>query len=596
VFCKPNRTSILGRENEMTRKIIGASRILNRATIVGLAVATALAVGLAGFVTQPADAAESTYYNVTSLDALWTGSIARDINESGKIAGQGQNPTGQARAFLWEGGQMKDLGVPAGGNLSRARSINGSGDVVGEWRILVNRQQRFKAFLWEDGQMKDLNALISAGSGWDLLGAQAINESGEIVGSGTINGQTHAFLYEPDTESDSDELGTATDLGTPLGDPFSEAWGINDADEVVGESGSADGGQAFLYDDGTVDRLGALLDHSVHPYSEAMNLNDSGQVVGWSYTLPATPQDPPRGRAFLYDTKEAGEARLQPLDPLPGDLYSRARDIDESGLVVGWSRNDTGANQEQQFSAVLWEAGHVKDLNDLIPADSGWKLTDAYSISERGQIVGSGFKGDELQAFLLTPDTTPPELRLPDDIAAEATSKDGAEVTYAATATDENPTKPEVSCTHPSGSTFALGEITVTCTATDKAGNQATGTFNVTVTYSWSGVLQPINADGSSVFKSGRTVPVKLELTGKSAGITDAESSLHLSEVSESVAGTQEENLSAALATGGNLFRYDPAEDQYIFNLSTRDLSQGTYRLRVDLGDGLERTVIISLR
>ena len=59
----------------MTRKIIGASRILNRATIVGLAVATALAVGLAGFVTQPADAAESTYYNVTSLDALWTGRI-----------------------------------------------------------------------------------------------------------------------------------------------------------------------------------------------------------------------------------------------------------------------------------------------------------------------------------------------------------------------------------------------------------------------------------------------------------------------------------------------------------------------------------------
>jgi probable HAF family extracellular repeat protein len=579
----------------MTGTIIGASRALNRATIVALAVATALALGLAGFVTQPADATGSTYYNVTSLDALWTGSIARDINESGQIPGQGQNPVGQLRAFLWEGSEMKDLGVPAGGNLSRARSINGSGDVVGEWRILVSRQQRFKAFLWEDGQIKDLNALIPAGSGWDLLGAQAINESGQIVGSGTINGQTHAFLYEPDTETDSDELGTATDLGVPLGDPFSEAWGINDSGEVVGESGSADGGQAFLYVNGTVDRFGALLDHSVHRYSEAVNLNDSGQVVGWSYTPMASQQDPPRGRAFLYNSNEDGEAKIAPLDPLPNDLYSRARDIDESGLVVGWSRNDTGASQEEQ-SAVLWEAGQVTDLNDLIPADSHWKLIDAYAINERGQIVGSGFKDGQLQAFLLTPDTAPPELQLPDDIVAEATSKDGAEVTYAATATDENPAEPEVTCTPSPGSTFALGETTVTCTAQDKAGNEATGTFKVTVNYSWSGVLQPINADGSSVFKLGRTIPVKFELTGKSGGITDAEARLYLSKMGNNFAGTEEKAVATAAATEGNLFRHDPSEDQYIFNLRTRDLSQGTYRLQVDLGDGLERTVIISLR
>src|SRR5215218_6431497 len=90
----------------MTGTIIGASRALERATIIALAVAMALAVGLAGFVAQPADAAGSTYYNVTSLDTLWTGSIARDINESGQIPGQGQNPGGQPRAFLWEGSEM----------------------------------------------------------------------------------------------------------------------------------------------------------------------------------------------------------------------------------------------------------------------------------------------------------------------------------------------------------------------------------------------------------------------------------------------------------------------------------------------------------
>jgi probable HAF family extracellular repeat protein len=359
--------------------------------VVALALAVALAAALAVSLAQPADAVGSTY-KVSGFGSGWTNTIARDINETGLIAGQGQNPSGQPRAFLREGNKIKDLGVPTGGNLSRARSINRSGQVVGEWRTSVGGN--FKAFLYKDGQMKDLNALIPAGSGWNLLGAQAINQSGQIVGSGTINGETHAFLYEN---------GMVTDLGVPPGDTFSEALGVNNSGDVVGESGSSDRGQAFLYANGVMNKFGALLDHSVHPYSEAMNLNDSGDVVGWSYTPMASQLDPPRGRAFLYNKNEDEEAKIRYLDPLPDDRYSRARDVDESGLVVGWSRNDTGASQAQQFSAVLWEDGDVKDLNDLIPADSGWKLTDAYSINERGQIVGSGFKDGQLRAFLLTP-------------------------------------------------------------------------------------------------------------------------------------------------------------------------------------------------
>jgi probable HAF family extracellular repeat protein len=373
----------------MTRTILRAASLPRRAMVVALALAIALAA-LAVSLAQPADAVGSTY-KVSGFGSGWTNTIARDINESGLIAGQGQNPSGQPRAFLWEGNKIKDLGVPTGGNLSRARSINGSGQVVGEWRTSVGGS--FKAFLYKDGQMYDLNALIPAGLGWNLLGAQAINKDGQIVGSGTINSETHAFLYEN---------GVVTDLGVAPDDSFSEAFGVNDSGDVVGESGSALGGQAFLYTNGVMYKFGDSLNHSVHPNSEAMNLNDSGDVVAWS-SNPTPPQHPPRGLAFLYDRDEVGEAKITPLDHLPGDLYSRARDVDESGLVVGWSRNDTGQSQEQQFSAVLWEDGQVKDLNDLIPADSGWKLTDAYSINESGQIVGSGFKDGQLRAFLLTP-------------------------------------------------------------------------------------------------------------------------------------------------------------------------------------------------
>ena len=116
--------------------------------------------------------------------------------------------------------------------------------------------------------------------------------------------------------------------------------------------------------------------------------------------------------------------------------------------------------------------------------------------------------------------------------------------------------------------------------------------IHVGVGYTWTGFLQPINADGSSVFKLGRTVPVKFALTGPSANITNAVARLYVAKVSDNVAGTEAASTSAA--TTGNLFRY--SDGQYIFNLGTDGLTAGTYQLRVDTGDGVARVVNISLR
>ena len=114
--------------------------------------------------------------------------------------------------------------------------------------------------------------------------------------------------------------------------------------------------------------------------------------------------------------------------------------------------------------------------------------------------------------------------------------------------------------------------------------------------YSWSGVLQPINADGSSVFKAGSTVPVKFRLTGCSAGIVDLQATLSYTMISGYAVGSVNESVSTSSATSGNLFRYDPTSGQYVFTWSTKGLSRGTYRLFIDLGDGVERTVDLGLR
>jgi alpha-D-ribose 1-methylphosphonate 5-triphosphate synthase subunit PhnG len=102
-------------------------------------------------------------------------------------------------------------------------------------------------------------------------------------------------------------------------------------------------------------------------------------------------------------------------------------------------------------------------------------------VNDAGLIASTTAIEGEDHAVLLVRDTTPPELSVPADMSANATGADGAVVEFTATATDDNPAPPTVSCVPPSGSVFAIGETTVSCTATDAAGNTASEGFEVHV-------------------------------------------------------------------------------------------------------------------
>src|SRR4029077_12243035 len=68
-------------------------------------------------------------------------------------------------------------------------------------------------------------------------------------------------------------------------------------------------------------------------------------------------------------------------------------------------------------------------------------------------------------------DSTAPTVTPPADRTAEGTGQSGLEVgSPAATATDTVEGSLAAPCTPASGSTFALGQTTVTCTATDAHG------------------------------------------------------------------------------------------------------------------------------
>jgi hypothetical protein len=199
-------------------------------------------------------------------------------------------------------------------------------------------------------------------------------------------------------------------------------------------------------------------------------------------------------------------------------------------------------------------------------------------------------------------DTTPPVIHgLPTSILAYATTATGANVSWPApTAVDDVDGPVGVTCTPSSGSFFKLGPTTVKCTATDSSGNTTTPapTFQVTVQFQAPGdgsfFAQPINPDGSSIFKCGSTIPVKFSLTGASAGITNLVAHISVARISNGVEGTYVETTSNAAPDGGSLFRYSGG--QYIYNLSTKGMATGTWSIRADLGDGVNHSIIVSLR
>jgi probable HAF family extracellular repeat protein len=91
--------------------------------------------------------------------------------------------------------------------------------------------------------------------------------------------------------------------------------------------------------------------------------------------------------------------KIEDLGTLVGGTYTIAFGINDSGEVVGY-----GNIWNNAAHAMVWTAsGGMKDLNNLIPADSGWVLINANAINASGQITGYGTKNRHNHAFLLTP-------------------------------------------------------------------------------------------------------------------------------------------------------------------------------------------------
>ncbi len=331
----------------------------------------------------------SAAYQVLAVDTIAGGTqnFALDINNVGAVTGNSRTTSSSLplNAYFWSGsGAAQNIGVlPGSNNFSRGYAINDAGVIVGE-----SDNNNSRAFRWDAASgMTELLSIAGTSGGV----AHDINNAGVIVGISS-NGQTSRPTRWVN--------GVASDLGSLDGqtNTFGRAWGLNEAGDVVGfsrrQSSPVSVSQATLWRNGGVVNLGSLLPDS---FSEAFAINDANVAVGTAVS-GTTPGGTSIRRAVCWDLSGPTPA-IQDLGSL-GYTFAEALDVNDAGQIVGFVTNISGLPQR----AFLWENGVMRDLNDLLPANSGWVLRSAEGINEQGWITGYGTLNGVTRAFVLIPE------------------------------------------------------------------------------------------------------------------------------------------------------------------------------------------------
>jgi HYR domain len=119
---------------------------------------------------------------------------------------------------------------------------------------------------------------------------------------------------------------------------------------------------------------------------------------------------------------------------------------------------------------------------------------------------------------------------VPESVEAEAEGPDGAMVEFTVTAGGSDDPDPDVTCDPASGSSFPLGETEVVCTARDDFGQEAVGTFTVTVSDTIDPMISSISATPNVISPPNHQL-VDVQVTVEATDVVDPVPGCHVFDV-----------------------------------------------------------------
>lgn len=305
-------------------------------------------------------------------------------NSSQVVAWQTQNNVTQG--VVWDAGNLVPLPPLSSGNSAYPYAINDLGNVCGQ-----ANNESVKWLENSDGSYPTPTFVIGATS-W----AYGIDSSNDIVGRAVFSYNNTALAYE--------RTGSGT-LFYPCGDgtdgAISGAQAVNDQNHIVGFYIPASGGGSVgFYSDGVNEPTSTFFQYTGMTRTLPRSINDSDLTVGETSNSTST-------RGFVWQYSSSGGSPVVLLPLLPTGSNDSAFSVNSDGTVVGWADYIPSGGTSLVRHAAMWTQHNgsytVIDLNQYVPNNSGWVLTNATGINDQGQIVGVGTLNGASHSFLFSP-------------------------------------------------------------------------------------------------------------------------------------------------------------------------------------------------
>lgn len=358
-------------------------------------------------------------YRVTDLGNIGENeSWANGLNERGQVFGEYggtyPNSSSDSRGFYWskETG-MIDLGT-LGGDMTWPIDINEHGQITG---VSDDSDAKERGFFWSmESGIKNIGTLGGDSCyPWYVTFAESINDSGKIVGRAIDESCVfHAIAW-----SEADGLVEIDPIGSYAKNINNEGW-------IVGKS---IGGSIWIPENGTYNMI-----RLEYPYISCDRINNMGQALCgpsiWSLENGLIDIEGPSGEPiwgyYLNDLGQVtGHLTIENSDGLLEKsifIWSKEKGFKDlgnlggEGIWIAYMNNrgeivGEGLSPNGKLHGFFANETHgVQDLNNLIGPNTGWEISSALGINEKGQIAGQvkidvdddGFF-DEAHACLLTP-------------------------------------------------------------------------------------------------------------------------------------------------------------------------------------------------